>query len=406
MNNDQVRLHVLDNGLQLLGEQSLQRKSAAIGFFVRTGSRDESSKESGISHFLEHMMFKGTKTRSALDVTFALGNIGAQANAFTSEENTVYYAAVLPEYFPRMQELLCDMLRPALDLGEFETERKVILEEIALYQDRPQFYLFEKALRDYFGRHPAGKSVLGSKRSIGAMTRDEMAAYFERRYSPKNMILTAAGAFDWEAFLADAKRFCDKWPSFPAQRRLRPHAARAIKREYRKKNINQAHLVLISEGCSAQDDARYPLAVLSLIIGDCAGSKFYWELVDKGIVESAGADNDERDGTGIFMAYASMEPARVDQVSQIMRGILKNPSDFSDGDLQRAKTKLISKIVLNGELPLGRLMSVGTDWLYRGKVDTLPRMVERIKCIARSDIDKALQQYPLRVWSEFRLLPK
>jgi predicted Zn-dependent peptidase len=137
----------LKNGLTVIGESNPANVSSAIGFFVRTGARDETPAESGLSHFLEHMMFKGTPTRSAIDINMALGNLGAQANAFTSEENTVYYAAVIPERFSEMQELLSDMLRPALDPNEFDMEKKVILEEIALYQDRPHFFLFENAFQ-------------------------------------------------------------------------------------------------------------------------------------------------------------------------------------------------------------------------------------------------------------------
>jgi predicted Zn-dependent peptidase len=177
----EMKKTVLSNGLTVVGEPNPANVSAAIGFFVRTGSRDENEQESGVSHFLEHMMFKGTATRSAEDITFQLGNIGAQANAFTSEENTVYYGAVIPEHLPAMQELLSDMLRPAIDPDEFSTEKNVILEEIALYQDRPTHVLFEKAYRTFYGTHPVGNSVLGSTDSISALTYEQMRGYFERR---------------------------------------------------------------------------------------------------------------------------------------------------------------------------------------------------------------------------------
>lgn len=163
----------LSNGLTLLGESNPANVSSAIGFFVKTGARDETAVESGLSHFLEHMLFKGTPTRSAIQINLELGNLGAQANAFTSEENTVYYAAVIPERFAEMQELLSDMLRPSLDPNEFAMEKKVILEEIALYQDRPHFYLFEQAFKDYFGSHPAGNSVLGTHASVSALTHQQ-----------------------------------------------------------------------------------------------------------------------------------------------------------------------------------------------------------------------------------------
>ena len=138
--------YTLENNLTLLGEVNPHAKSVALGFFVKTGARDETADVSGVSHFLEHMMFKGTEKRSALDVTYDLGNLGAQANAFTSEENTVYYASVLPEYFEDTLELLSDMLRPSLSQEEYDVEKKVILEEIALYQDHPMHILFEASM--------------------------------------------------------------------------------------------------------------------------------------------------------------------------------------------------------------------------------------------------------------------
>jgi len=402
----EIKLAKLSNGLELIGEHNPNRQSAALGFFVKTGARDETAKESGVSHFLEHMMFKGSARRSALEIAYELGNLGAQANACTNEENTVFYAAVLPEHFPRMQELLSDMLRPALEEKEFETEKKVILEEIALYQDRPQFYLFERALKDYFADHPAGNSVLGSNESISALQSSEMRAYFERRYSAANMTLAASGVFSWERFVKDAESQCGHWPSGTAQRVLSPYPARLTYREFRKKNILQTHVVFVSEGAAAQDEERYALALLALIIGDSTGSRFYWELVDKGLVESAGCDNDERDGLGVFMAYASLEPQNVEQVAGVMQRILKEPGSFSDAELERAKTKLVAKIVLNGELPLGRLMSLGTEWTYRRRAEPLAQVIERIRSVSRVEVLKALERFSLNTWSQYRLIPE
>lgn len=401
----EIRLAALGNGLKLIGECNPRRQSAAIGFFVKTGSRDETPRESGISHFLEHMVFKGSATRSALEINYELGNLGAQANAFTSEENTVFYAAVLPEYFSRMQDLLSDMLQPALDSGEFETEKQVILEEIALYQDRPQFYLFEHALKDYFGSHPAGNSVLGSKESISALQSTDMREYFKRRYSAANITLVASGAFDWPSFVAAAEKLCAGWAPAAVPRDLRAYPPQDKQREFKKKNILQTHIVLLSEGSCAQDEERYAMSLLSMMIGDSNGSRFYWQLVDKGLAENAGADNDERDGTGIFVAHASAEPQRSAEVSRIMRQILSDPDNFSDDDLERAKTKLISRIVLNGELPLGRLMSLGTEWNYRQRVESLPQIIERISSVSRAEIQNALQRFPLAKLSEYRLVP-
>ncbi len=399
----EVLQETLDNGLHLIGECNPQAKSCSIGFFVKTGARDETPREAGVSHFLEHMMFKGTAKRNALELTFELGNMGAQANAFTSEENTVYYASILPKYFGAAQELLSDMLRPALDPKEFDTEKKVILEEIALYQDRPQFYLFEHANRDYFGDHPAGNSVLGSQQSISDLKRDEMADYFKRRYSPDNMTLVASGNFNWQQFVADANKYCGKWQAFSARRELRPYAGAAQKKVYKKKNLTQVHLLFVCPGASAEQDERYAMSLLANIIGDSHGSRFYWTLVDAGLVDSAGADNDEKQGTGCFMAYASTNPKNLASVEKIMREILATPLDFSEQDLTRAKNKLLTRVVLSGELPMGRLMALGNEWIYRKRIHSLRETIEKVRAVSPADIEKALKLFPFNIWAEFRL---
>jgi predicted Zn-dependent peptidase len=397
---------VLTNGLTILGETNSSNVSCAIGYFVRTGARDETTVESGLSHFLEHMMFKGTPTRSALDINLELGNLGAQANAFTSEENTVYYASVIPERFSAMQELLSDMLRPSLDPSEFDMEKKVILEEIALYQDRPHFFLFESALKDYFGNHSAGNSVLGSHGSVSELTQPQMLDYFRRRYTPSNTVLCGTGNFNWDNFVADAERLTASWGDAPVGRRLSRHEGKIESKIYRKRNLNQTHAFLVTEGPGAQDMERYPLAILATIMGDSSGSRMYWDLIDRGLAESASVDSDERDGCGCFTAYVSTTADKLDEVVGIAKDILASPKSFSDGDLDRAKAKVISRIVLDGELPMGRLMALGMEWQYRRESTPLRTIIERVQSISRSDIEGALERFPLVRWAEYRLLPE
>jgi predicted Zn-dependent peptidase len=396
----------LKNGLTVIGESNPANVSSAIGFFVKTGARDETPAESGLSHFLEHMMFKGTPTRSAIDINLELGNLGAQANAFTSEENTVYYAAVIPERFSEMQELLSDMLRPALDPSEFDMEKKVILEEIALYQDRPHFFLFENAFKDYFGSHPAGNSVLGSHDSVSALTHGQMRDYFDRRYSPSNIVLAASGNFSWDRFVADAERYTSQWQDQTVGRELSRFAVSAKQRVFKKANLAQAHAVLISEGVSAQDPERYPMALLSTMLGDSSGSRMYWDLINTGLAESAGVDSDERDGAGCFSAYLSTSPDRLEQVISIAKKILSTPRDFSDQDLDRAKAKVCSRIVLDGEMPMGRLMALGLEWTYRKQSTPLSVIIERVRAVSRKDINSALERFALSTWAEYRLMPE
>src|SRR6267378_2855398 len=171
--------HVLPNGLTIIGEISPSARSAAVGFFVKTGSRDETAPESGVSHFLEHMVFKGTPHRTALEVNYDFDKIGASYNAFTSEENTVFYAAILPEYLPQAVDVLADILRPSLRGDDFDMEKKVIIEEIGMYEDQPMWSAYDHAKRVYFADHPLGNSILGSVASIQALTAEQMRAYFE-----------------------------------------------------------------------------------------------------------------------------------------------------------------------------------------------------------------------------------
>src|SRR5438094_10193627 len=166
--------HKLPNGLQLIGETSPSARSVAVGFFVRTGSRDETVAESGVSHFLEHMMFKGTPRRTAFDVNLDFDRIGASYNAYTSEENTVYYAAILPEYLPRAIDILADILRPSLRGEDFDMEKKVILEEIDMYEDQPTWAAYDNAKKAFFGAHPLGNSILGTPESIRVLKREQM----------------------------------------------------------------------------------------------------------------------------------------------------------------------------------------------------------------------------------------
>ncbi len=398
--------HTLSNGLTLIGEQRKTAVSAAIGFFVRTGARDESEEVSGVSHFLEHMMFKGTEKRSALDITYEMGAIGAQANAYTSEETTVYYMAVLPEYFDTALELLSDMLRPSLDQKEFDVEKNVILEEIALYHDRPTHVLFEAAMRTFFGTHPAGNSVLGTIDSISALSRDQMQGYFDSRYAPNNLVLCATGDFNWDSFVEQAERYCGSWTRDDCPRDTAEHTPEKVEKTLTKAELTRAHLCLVGPGPSAQDPLRYSAQVLSTILGDSSGSRAYWELVDKGLADVASIDIDDMDGTGMTYGYVSTDPERIDQVGDIIRGIMCSPKPFSAEDLERAKTKLRTRLVLQGESSMRRLMAIGNEWLYRQTYSTLEEESQRFQKVDAASIDTCLETFTFEPTASVRLLPE
>ena len=395
----------LANGLTIIGEHKEDAVSAALGFFVRTGSRDESTDIAGVSHFLEHMMFKGTARRTALELTYEMGSIGAQANAYTSEENTVYYMAVLPEYFDQAMDIMCDMLRPALDQQEFDMEKKVILEEIALYQDRPLHVMYEAGLKEYFGEHSAGNSVLGTTESVSGISRNQMLGYFTKRYSPNNMVLAVAGNFDWDKVVTMAEQYCGNWSRCSTKRELSSHQPRIGKRVLTKRDLQLSHICYFAPGPSATDESRYAAQILSMIMGDATGSRLYWELVDKGLAESASIDADDMDHVGYVLGYASCLPQMIDQVAEILRKVMKSARDYTPGDLERAKNKYNTRLVLQGESSLRRLMSIGVDWLYEPKYLSLEDELKKVSAIGSSDINALLEAFDFEPVTELRMIP-
>jgi predicted Zn-dependent peptidase len=405
MNN--ITKKTLSNGLTVIADHNPQLRSASIGYFVKTGARDEVGHEAGVSHFLEHMMFKGTKKRNSIDLTYAMANLGAQSNAFTGEEKTVYYAEIISEKFSAMQEILTDMIESVIDPKEFEMEKKVILEEIALYKDKPFFYLYERATKAYYRDHPAGNSVLGSTESISAVTRDQMYDYFKRRYKPNNMALVASGSFNVDQFYSDAEALTSSWAKDDKISRTYPlfsHTPTQV--TYNKKDLTQAHLVMMGVGPSAQDDEAYAFDILATILGDGSGSKTYWELVHTGIVDSAGIGNEEQDKAGVLSAYATCEPDKIDIVSKKLKEILSKPLDFSDAELERARTKLASRIALGSENIMSRMIDLGGEYLVNQVIETPKEVIERFKSVTRAEIEKALKKFPIGEMSEFRLLPQ
>jgi len=202
------RHHQLSNGLTIIAECNDAAYSTSLAFFVRTGSRDETPEISGVSHFLEHMVFKGTPRRSAADVNRELDELGSQSNAFTSEEQTVYYATVLPEYQDQIVDLLADIMRPSLREDDFEMEKQVIIEEIYKYDDQPPFGAHEKCMEAWFGDHTLAYNVLGNVDSVGGLTPQAMRGYFEKRYNPGNITPTSSGNVDFDQLVASADQHC------------------------------------------------------------------------------------------------------------------------------------------------------------------------------------------------------
>ncbi|MDY7011628.1 MAG: pitrilysin family protein [Planctomycetota bacterium] len=405
----QFKQQTLPNGLTIIAEVNPAAASMALGFFVRTGSRDESSALpiSGVSHFLEHMMFKGTDRRSPFDINREFDEMGAAYNAFTSEENTVYFGAVLPEFQNRVLDLLADMMRPALRDEDFQTEKKVILEEIALYQDRPQFRLFEKLMAEHFGDHPLSHSVLGTNESIQALKREDMLDYFNRRYSSGNVTLVSAGNLDWSALLAGASSACGGWKDYSVSRDTPESAGSRRNSAIVDARLVRQHIGVMSAAPSAQDDRRYAGQMLSMILGDVVGSRLFYALVEPAIAEEASCTYEPLDGTGIFMTFISADPARASEALQIARDeydkfMSEGPTDR---EMSAAANKIASTATLRGELPMGRLTALGFDWVYRRRYRPLAEHIERIFAVTSGQVHELARDFDLNATTVLTLGP-
>jgi predicted Zn-dependent peptidase len=324
----EFKIHKFKNGLTIIGEVNKSAKSTAVGFFVRTGARDEDLKINGVSHFLEHMVFKGTEKLSPFAVNDAFDKTGAQYNAFTSEENTVFYAVVLPEYLAEITQLWIEMMRPALRTDDFKVEKQVIKEEIAMYKDQPNFDVMDRCRELYFAGHPCGHSVLGSEECIDAMTAEQMRGYFAQRYAPNNMVAAFAGNFDWDAIRDMVEAGCSGWERFDVGRKITDTRGGRDKKRMEKAHLSREHVCLVSPSVSAQSEKRFAAALLSVIAGDDVGSRFFWELVDKAIVETAALDFSPMDGTGANYTYircSSESTAKaMDIISRIFAELTKS----------------------------------------------------------------------------------
>jgi predicted Zn-dependent peptidase len=400
--------HRLPNGLQIIAETSPSARSMALGFFVRTGSRDETPEVSGVSHFLEHMIFKGTPHRTALDVNRDFDRIGAHYNAFTSEENTVFYAAILPEYMPQAVDILADILRPSLRGDDFDMEKNVIIEEIGMYDDQPMWSAYDHAKRVYFADHPLGNSILGSVESIKALTRDQMHAYFQRRYVAPNVTVVAAGNFDWDGLVSLVEKHCGGWDGATVGRQgVRPAPGSGAFEVLARPKVTQEHVLVMSPGPAADDPLRHTADTLALALGDDSGSRLYWALVDPGLAESADASFHDYEGTGSFYTSFSCDPEQTDENLAVVHGVLAEvqKGGITPEELSQAKSKILSRVVRSSERPMGRMQAIGMSWTYLGKYRSVDEELAAFDAVSLAKVRELLDHYPLTRTTTFALGP-
>ncbi|MBI5725455.1 MAG: insulinase family protein [Planctomycetes bacterium] len=387
----------LANGLMIIGEVNPSAASMAAGFFVRTGSRDETPDIAGASHFLEHMMFKGSSRRSPFDINRDFDAIGANYNAATSEENTVYHGAVLPEFDQKLLDILADMLRPALRQDDFDTEKNVILEEIARYEDMPRFRVYDKLMSEFFAGHPLGQSVLGTRQSIGGLTSGQMRDYFDRRYSPDNITAVGVGNFDFGRFVSKIDDLCHEWRPAQTSRAIPPPPNGRRRRVIVDRKLVREQVGLMIAGPAAQDDRRYAASLAAAIAGDDTGSRLYYALVEPAIADEAAVEYNPMDQAGVFLTAISAEPAQAKKAVNIALdefGKLRSGGPTED-ELSAAKNKIASGAAIQGELPMGRLAAVGFDWIYRKQYLPLAGHIDCLLAVTKDQVMDVLRQYDL-----------
>lgn len=392
--------HRLSNGLQIVGQPMPDFESVAVSYFVRTGSRDEYDPAiAGVSHFLEHMVFKGTKSLNWQEITLEFNKIGAEINAFTSHEATVFYARVLGEYLDRAVELLSDMMYPRLDESDFETEKEVIINEIARSEDQPYNYTYRQLMQTYFGGHPLGHDVLGSRDSIRDMHIEQMRNYWQRRYAANNLILSVAGKFDWDHIVELAEKHCTNWRTGDTGRDVAHYEpAQSINNIMVNEQLKQQIMIIAMPAVDIKDPDYYAAALGGSILGDSDGSRLYWNIYQRGLAESASAGVWAMEGTGILLMEANSTPEDAPRVLKLLRAELDsllNDGIYED-ELRRAKDKLISGIVLSSESTFARMRSLASDWVTEGRLISVEEEVERVEKVTTEDVMRALKRFPLR----------
>ncbi|MFK7770408.1 MAG: M16 family metallopeptidase [Mariniblastus sp.] len=393
----EYKRHTLDNGLEILAECNPRAYTSAFGFFVRAGSRDETTEIGGVSHFLEHMVFKGTPNRTAAQVNLELDEMGSSSNARTGEESTIYHATVLPEFQTPVVDLMSDIMRPSLRTEDFETEKKVIIEEIKMYDDQPPYGGYERIMSEYFGDHPLGQSVLGTVDTVSALTPEGMMGYFEQRYSPSNICFAGAGNIDFDQLVNDVEKCCGDWKKFDPTRAKNKADYRSGFVTMHKPNSHQQYILQMAPGPAGEEEIRYATSVMAAIIGDDGGSRLYWEFLDSGLAESAGMGSYEYQGCGSLMTFICCAPeqaqANIQRLADLQRRIFAE--GITQKELDLAKRKIASHIVLASERTGSRMFSVGAQWLNEQPYKTVGEIATIYESLTLDQVNEAIKAYPL-----------
>jgi predicted Zn-dependent peptidase len=390
--------HSLANGLTLIGQRIPGVESAASIFWVITGTRDERREELGISHFLEHMAFRRTRTLIGSEVDRAFEEIGAEHNAATWKEFTFYWARVLAENSSRAIEILAELIHPVLDHDDFDQERNVILEEIARYEDQPQSVLVEHFMHDYFRDHPLSWETLGTNETIKALTVEQVREYWGKRYGTRNIIFSVAGNFEWDEVVTQLETLSSEWQEGEAERVLSvPEFVPGLRAHVHDQFVQQ-QLAIGVPSVASQDPMYFSAAILASILGDDTGSRLYWSLYHEGLADSASAQVMDFEDAGLLMIHVSTQPDGMQRALNVAEEQLRKLQEFDvrQDELDRAKAKLSASVIIGGESTNERVLALINSWLTRGRLETLEEIRERIDAVSLDDLRIYLNRFP--VW--------
>jgi predicted Zn-dependent peptidase len=387
------------SGLRVVTERMPGVRSVALGFWVLAGSRDEPPPISGSSHFLEHLLFKGTRTRSARDIADAFDAVGGEVNAFTAKEYTAFYARMRDRDLSVAVEHLSDMLRNSvLRAADLEAERQVILEEINVHEDSPDDLVHDLFTETLWPGHPLGRPILGTRRSIEAATRDQVRRFYRRHYVPRSVVVVAAGNLRHDQLLelvvehmepgSVRRRGPSAWNLRMAGTAPSPSGRSFVKR----RKTEQAHICVGTSGLSRTDPDRFAFGVVNTAVGGGMSSRLFQEVREKrGLAYSVYSYHAMYAEAGLFCTYVGTTPGRAKEVLTIVKGELANVADkgLSPDEFERAKGHMKGSLVLSLEDPGGRMSRLGKSEIGHGETLTVNQLLARIEAVTPDDARRA-----------------
>lgn len=383
-----IERHTCENGLRIVTEKIPSVRSVAIGIWVGTGSKYENEQNNGISHFLEHMFFKGTSTRSAKEIAETFDEIGGNVNAFTSKEYTCYYARVLDQHAPIALDVLADMFfESVFDPEELEKEKNVVIEEISMYEDTPDDLVHDLISRASFGQHPLGYSILGTEDVLRSLKRYDLVQYIEQRYLPGNTVITVAGNFD-DALIEEIKKRFSGFSRMGSEVSLTkpPFSGEIIGH---KKATEQAHLCISLPGFQVGHENTYSLILLNNVLGGSMSSRLFQEIrEERGLAYSVYSYHSSYKETGSFTIYSGTAPEHVGQVFDIVTNILHDVTvnGITDKELNKGKEQLKGSLMLSLESTSSRMSRLGKNELLLSRHLSLDEIIAKIDRVSHESV--------------------